>query len=438
METSSGTDEEARGTVKAEGTGHQQTTTDSGNRQQSTAGMVTWTGIGEFHDRDGEKWADFIERFEFACVGQGVEIDDVTKRARLLSGLGQEGYRKVKTILAPSQLSEVSYDDIKRTVQNHMDPKPSIIISRFKFHKKVQGAEQGIKEFVADLRVMAGRYDFGATMDLMLRDRFVCGVHDQVLQKRLLSEEDSLTFEKAQKIALAMETAAKSSRQLASEQPARDGREVHRVDTRNVSSSSASGGRKQRPPPPPHPPLNRYVPTQRGCYRCGGNHSPQVCRFKSYRCHSCGGLGHLSRQCKDNDREKQTRINTNRVDDYAVDDELDVVEEESEVCSIYMVGRPKAPPITAQVTVYGVPVTFEVDTGAASTMMTMETFEAVRTTGGDIGLELQRSDANLRTYTGEHIPVRGEFSAVVHYGDQHLELPAVVVDTAAQWVREPV
>ena len=110
METSSGTDEEARGTVKAEGTGHQQTTTDSGNRQQSTVGMVTWTGIGEFHDQDGhdgEKWADYIERFEFACVGQGVEIDDVTKRARLLSGLGQEGYRKVKTILAPSQLSEV-------------------------------------------------------------------------------------------------------------------------------------------------------------------------------------------------------------------------------------------------------------------------------------------------------------------------------------------
>ena len=51
-----------------------------------------------------------------------------------------------------------------------------------------------------------------------------------------------------------------------------------------------------------------------------------------------------------------------------------------------MVGRPKAPPITAEVTVYGVPVTFEVDTGAVSTLMTMATFEAVRTIGGDIGV----------------------------------------------------
>ena len=161
-------------TVKAEDTEHRQAATYGGNQQQTMVG--TWTGIGEFNEQDGETWADYIERFEFACVGQGGVIDDVTKRARLLSGLGQEGYRKVKSILAPSRLSEVTFEDIKSKVQEHMDPKPSVIISRFKFHKKVQGAEQGIKEFVADLKVMAGRCDFGTTMDLMLRDRFVCGV----------------------------------------------------------------------------------------------------------------------------------------------------------------------------------------------------------------------------------------------------------------------
>ena len=31
-------------------------------------------------------------------------------------------------------------------------------------------------------------------------------------------------------------------------------------------------------------------------------------------------------------------------------------------------------------------MTFEVDTGAVSPLMTMETFEAVRTIGGDIGV----------------------------------------------------
>ncbi|XP_043217322.1 uncharacterized protein LOC122379303 isoform X2 [Amphibalanus amphitrite] len=396
---------------------------DNGNRRQPTVGMGAWTGIGEFHEQDGETWADYIERFEFACIGQGVEMDDVTKRARLLSGLGQEGFRKVKTILAPCQLSDVSFEDIKRIVQNHMDPKPSVIVSRFQFHKKVQGAEQGIKEFVAELRVMAGRCDFGNTMDLMLRDRFVCGLYDQVLQKRLLSEEDSLTFERAQKIALAVETAAKGSRQLTTEQPSRDSREVNRVEARSFNPPPPPAGRKQRPTPPPP---NRYV--KRDCYRCGGSHSPQMCRFKGYRCHSCGALGHLSRCCRQNEQDKQPATRTNRVGEDGTDEPAQV-DDESEVCSVYTVGRQKSPPITAEVMVCGVPVTFEVDTGAASTLMNKETFEAVRTVGGDIGLELQHSEAHLRTYTGERIPVEGEFSAVIRYDGQHLELPALVVDT---------
>ncbi|XP_043217378.1 uncharacterized protein LOC122379303 isoform X8 [Amphibalanus amphitrite] len=241
--------------------------------------------------------------------------------------------------------------------------------------------------------------------------------------KRLLSEEDSLTFERAQKIALAVETAAKGSRQLTTEQPSRDSREVNRVEARSFNPPPPPAGRKQRPTPPPP---NRYV--KRDCYRCGGSHSPQMCRFKGYRCHSCGALGHLSRCCRQNEQDKQPATRTNRVGEDGTDEPAQV-DDESEVCSVYTVGRQKSPPITAEVMVCGVPVTFEVDTGAASTLMNKETFEAVRTVGGDIGLELQHSEAHLRTYTGERIPVEGEFSAVIRYDGQHLELPALVVDT---------
>lgn len=138
MATTAGEEEVPGTSVKVEEIQHTQTATATGNgtRRQSTVGMGTWTGIGEFHEEDGETWADYIERFEFACIGQGGEVDDVTKRARLLSGFGQDGYRKVKTILAPSRLSEVSYADIKRLVQNHMNLKPSVIVSRFQFHRK--------------------------------------------------------------------------------------------------------------------------------------------------------------------------------------------------------------------------------------------------------------------------------------------------------------
>ena len=96
---------------------------------------------------------------------------------------------------------------------------------------------------------------------------------------------------------------------------------------------------------------------------------------------------------------------------------------------MYCVGEPRSPPITVEVMVYGVPVTFEVDTGSSSTLMNARTFELVRSTGGDDSLELRACKSKLRTYTGEPIPVRGEVSAVIHYDDQHLELPVIVVDT---------
>ena len=117
---------------------------------------------------------------------------------------------------------------------------------------------------------------------------------------------------------------------------------------------------------------------------------------------------------------------------HAVNEDLDPdgeCEDELDVCGIYTVGRPKCPPITVEMLVFGVPVQFEVDTGAASTLMSTDTFRDVSANGGHGGLTLSRSDAKLRSYTGNTIPVVGEFSAVVKYGSQHLDLPVLVVES---------
>lgn len=47
----------------------------------------------------------------------------------------------------------------------------------------------------------------------MLRDRLVCGINDDRIQRRLLAESE-LTFEKALKIAQALETANKDVKDL--------------------------------------------------------------------------------------------------------------------------------------------------------------------------------------------------------------------------------
>ena len=55
--------------------------------------------------------------------------------------------------------------------------------------------------------------DFRNFLNKTLRDRLVCGLANENIQKGLLSE-DKLTFDKAVSIAIAMEATAKDTREL--------------------------------------------------------------------------------------------------------------------------------------------------------------------------------------------------------------------------------
>ena len=43
-------------------------------------------------------------------------------------------------------------------------------------------------KFVSELRLLAEFCNYEATFDDMLRDRLVCGIHDDHIQRRLLAE----------------------------------------------------------------------------------------------------------------------------------------------------------------------------------------------------------------------------------------------------------
>ena len=65
-------------------------------------------------------------------------------------------------------------------------------------------------EFVAQLRQLSEHCQFGDTLSDMLRDRIVCGINDQRIQRHLLAESD-LTLAKAMELSLAMESADKDA-----------------------------------------------------------------------------------------------------------------------------------------------------------------------------------------------------------------------------------
>ncbi len=69
--------------------------------------------------------------------------------------------------------------------------------------------------FVAVLKILAEHCEFGDVLNDTLRDRLVCGLRCEGIQKRLLTESN-LTLQRAIELSMSMELAAKEAQQLSS------------------------------------------------------------------------------------------------------------------------------------------------------------------------------------------------------------------------------
>ena len=81
-----------------------------------------------------------------------------------------------------------------------------MIGQRFIFHQRTQKPGELINQFLMELRRLARTYEFRKFLEEALRDRLVCGLNNNSIQKKLLSEKD-LTLQRAVDIAMAAEMA---------------------------------------------------------------------------------------------------------------------------------------------------------------------------------------------------------------------------------------
>ena len=232
--------------------------------------------IGEF-DPSKEEWDSYVERLEHYFVANGVS-EAAKKRAILLSGCGAETYKLIRNLVAPEKPTARSFEQLKELVQLHHNPKPSVIVERFRFNSCLRQPGESVATFVAKLRHLTQHCEFGDSLQDMLRDRLVCGVNDTCLQRRLLAES-SLTFETALKLATAWESAEKNAKDLQGAQASEDNHVIGRI-TRTRRHREEGKEREVE------------------CYRCKGQHDADKCRFRDAECFRCRKKGHLVRACK--------------------------------------------------------------------------------------------------------------------------------------------
>ena len=143
---------------------------------------------------------------------------------------------------------------------------------------------------MAEIRCLSTHCEFGTYLNDALRDRLVCGLRSESMQRRLLTEKE-LPLAKAMELAVGMKAAGRNAKSL------NQGSEVavHKLQTRrNVSKSQGT--------------TRSLTQSAAPCYRCGrSNHHQNDCKFNEAECHFCHKKGHAHRPSLQNEKCYQAR-----------------------------------------------------------------------------------------------------------------------------------
>ena len=119
----------------------------------------------------------------------------------------------------------------------YFKPVPSEIVEQFRFHI-CNCRQESVAMFVAEMRSLAKFRNFKDTLEVIPGDQIVCGINNDAMQNRLLSEP-GLYYAEAVETAMNMETAARSVKEL------KDKSEIYTNTTSTVHKMSLNPSQEQ-------------------------------------------------------------------------------------------------------------------------------------------------------------------------------------------------
>ena len=386
--------------------------------------------IGEYNEAE-EDFENYCTRVELFFAANSV--DDDKKACTFLTLLGAKTFSLVKDLVAPKTPTGCTYKELVDALKAHYKPQIVIIFERFKFYSRNQENGESVANFVAAIKAKARTCDFGSHLDDMLRDRLVMGLKDQDTQRALLTAKD-LTFSKAVETAFSREAAAKDVKAIGSNSSNSSNHSINTINPKgkyskkgkpkfssqanvNKSVGSPNNSKYESKPTKPNQP----------CMGCGNSHWKKDCPFKKAECRKCKKIGHIAKVCF-------SKTNTNLLSSEKTSQSSTLPNNNSKVVpnmprSEYLYYNDGSintiSPYMLDVEVNGVVIPFELDTGAARTVMSKSIFENTFAKAP----ELKPSNLILRKYGDMSIPICGEATVSVSLnGKTNPNLSLVVVN----------
>ncbi|XP_033729471.1 uncharacterized protein K02A2.6-like [Pecten maximus] len=313
--------------------------------------------------------------------------------------MGPKPYAVLHDLTAPDLPGGKTYAQLVEILGGHFNPQPLQIAERFRFHKRDQKEGEPIREFNAAIRKLSEHCGFGAVLEETLRDRLVCGLRNEQIQRKLLSE-DGLTYKNALDISIAMETASRDAIELQKEKQ----QSVNKINKFKQNNNRKHMNKKKG--------STEHKGTSGSCFRCGGtNHTAADCYFKESLCHGCKKKGHIKKACMEKQFKKGKVYSLNHEDD-----------DEETLLGSFTVKNLNSDVIWVNPEVNGKLISMELDTGSPVTIVPASVY---RKHFKDH--ELETTTLKLKTYAGDTINPLGLLQARVKLNGQTAVLPIHVV-----------
>ena len=181
----------------------------------------------------------------------------------------------MRDLLSPVKPFTATYAQIIKALTDYYNPKPNVIVERYRFYNLHRLETQSVADFVATLRKASEFCEF-KNLDESLRDKIVCGINDKRAQRMLLSSEGELTLDRAINIFNSVEIANQSMNVLGTNDIHENDKQLtinnikHRKDKNSYAIDKNSTDRRD------------------ACKCCGGlNHDYERCKYKHYICNKC-------------------------------------------------------------------------------------------------------------------------------------------------------
>ena len=382
------------------------------------------------------EWPKWKRRFERFRIASGLVSKTEEEQVNTLIYLMGDTADDILLSLAVSDVELKKYDVVLKKFEDHFIVKRNLIYERSRFNSRQQEEGEAVDDFITSLYSLSEHCNYGNLKDELIRDRIVVGVRNRQLAEKM-QLDDSLTLEKAIKMARQHEAVKRQQRDL-------------RGDAKNTPSVDRVYEKKSQEKKKSQPPQNKEDSQSSSgnvklCKFCGSSHKfkKELCKAWGKECRKCHKMNHFAKHCPSDPKQSNSSSHSSEVNSVVKSDNknffigtlsvvgyVDTSQWINQSRSAHQLemrigsaGRSRQARWTELVYVDNSPIEFKLDPGADVTVISYRVFSQLWP-----GRNLKFSDRNLKGPDGENLKIMGSFETRLRFRKSEISEQVYVVD----------